>query len=65
MYARLAILAFTLLSLTGCATAKMAHDDIKTYVRHVNDAYDCIGIEIRGKSAICIGDIYLTVQIKY
>jgi hypothetical protein len=65
MYARLAPLAFTLLSLTGCATAKMAHDDIKTYVRHVNDAYNCIGIEIRGRSAICIGDIYLTIQVKY
>ena len=59
------LIALLLLATAGCATGKMAYKDTKGYFKQVNRDHDCIGVEIKNDAAICIGDIYFTVKIRY
>ena len=58
------ILTATMLLTSGCATFKQAEGDLKTYLRHVNDRYDCVGIDL-GDAALCVDDVAVTVTVAF
>ncbi len=64
MAGKLLIVALLLMQ-AGCATGKKAHHDIKTYLKQVDDNYDCIGVEVGQEAAICIDDISISVTITF
>ena len=58
-----AILAGCLL--LGCASMQTAQENVKTYLDYVDENYDCIGVEIKNKAAICIDDVAFTVTVTF
>lgn len=42
-----------------------AHTNIKAYLDYVDENYDCLGVEIKGKAAICIDDIVFAVTVTF
>lgn len=59
------ILTAIMLLTSGCATFKQAEGDLKTYLRHVDDQYDCVGIEIGSDAALCVDDVAFTVTVTF
>jgi len=54
-----------MLLVTGCHSFKMAEKQIKTYLKHVDENYDCIGVEIVDDAAICIDDVAVTITVTF
>ena len=57
-----ALMALTML---GCAPMQAAHTNVKAYLDYVDENYDCLGVEIKGKAAICIDDIVFAVTVTF
>lgn len=59
------ILTAIMVLTSGCATVDVANDKVRGYLRHVNDQYDCVGIEVGDGAAFCVDDIAITVTVTF
>ncbi len=49
----------------GCAPIQTAQENTQAYLDYVDENYDCIGVEIKNKAAICIDDVAFTVTVTF